>query len=165
MPDEKRRNPFEEFIDSESFDVSKLDTTISPVRDEIQLAVQDLLADLQPISYELYDELDDRQKRICAYLITELDAILRDDTTDLDIDLSNEELVQAVTIPVMLAMIAEARLHKPPPPEEPLIIPRSFDYQVDANPNLPASWSEIFKEFIKRTQSFFKRVFSSIQRR
>jgi hypothetical protein len=122
MADNKPKNPFEEHIESDAFDVSKLEHT-SQQGDisEAGRRVQELLDSLpQPLSHELWDtHLDDDQKRLSAHLsMTVVERVLRQNHADELADLSDDQLTFLITVPIVLAMLTEERLHRthqPPP--------------------------------------------------
>ena len=72
MSENQHRNPFEDHINGETFDVSRLDNVPPP--NEMDMEIQAFFDSLpKPLNHELWDtELDDRQKTICAYLTTEM---------------------------------------------------------------------------------------------
>jgi hypothetical protein len=112
MSEKKQRNPFEEHINSETFDVSRLDNVPPP--NEMDLEIQAFFDSLpKPLNHELWDtELDDRQKTICAYLTTEMvEHVMRVYYAEELQDLSDDQLIYILTVPVTLAMLAEEHLH------------------------------------------------------
>lgn len=166
MPEKKRRNPFEDHINSESFDVSRLDNAPHP--NELEADIQEFLESFpQPLNHELWDsELDDRQKMICAYLTTELvEQVIRGQYGEELQDISDDQLVDMLMIPVTLAMLAEERLHEKPPsaPPAPTIAqlpvlghtsafgqPQSADFTVV---------KETVRHWWQRTKDFVVRLF------
>ncbi|MCA9883396.1 MAG: hypothetical protein KC615_13785 [Anaerolineae bacterium] len=108
MPGKSRRNLFEEHIESENFDVSRLGMTYGMT--ELSSQVSELFASLpRPIDYRVWDQyLDDRQKLLCAQLTFEIiDHVIREQYLQETIHLSDDELVQMLTVPVALAILAE----------------------------------------------------------
>ncbi len=122
MADDKPKNPFEKHIESDAFDVSKLESTSQQTDiSEAGRRVQELLDSLpQPLSYELWDtHLDDDQKRLSAHLsLIVVERVLRQHHADELADLSDDQLTYLITLPIVLAMLTEERLHRtyqPPP--------------------------------------------------
>jgi hypothetical protein len=170
MPDGKRHNPFEDFISSDSFDVSKLDQPIATSFDGLDEQMQVFFESLpQPLTYELWDtELDDQQKNICAYLVTELiDRVLRENHAEELQDVSDEDLIHLLTVPVTLALLAQQRLHTPPegifePPqrEQGEIEPRpTTNDESPVSPQLLANWGDLFRTLKHKLNLFFNRFF------
>jgi hypothetical protein len=118
MDDNKQRNPFEEHIESEAFDVSKLENSAQIDQSDIGETgrrVQAFLESLpQPLSHELWDtHLSDEQKRICAHLTIELvDRVLKNHPDDRFSEFTDEQLTYLLTVPVLVSMLAEERLHR-----------------------------------------------------
>src|SRR5688572_1038445 len=112
MSENQHRNPFEDHINSETFDVSRLDNVPPP--NEMDMEIQAFFDSLpKPLNHELWDtELDDRQKTICAYLTTEMvEHVMRVYYAEELQDLSDDQLIYILTVPVTLAMLAEEHLH------------------------------------------------------
>jgi hypothetical protein len=116
MPsDNERHNPFEDHIESEVFDVSQLGTSFDPTRLDEQ--IQTLLNTLpQPLDYRLWDEeLDDIQKQLCAHLTSAvIERFVRPTYQEELGDLSDDDLLMILTVPLALAMLAQQRLYSPP---------------------------------------------------
>jgi len=119
MPEKRRRNRFEEHINSEAFDVSQLEN-LAPLLADEERNLLEYLAELpQPLDHDLWDtHLDERQRFLCAYLSTELmENVIKAQYPDLVADLNDEDLFQLISLPVMVAMLVEENLHQPPAPE------------------------------------------------
>lgn len=164
MLDDERQNPFENFIGSDSFDLSQLDQPLLARPDEFAIEIQDFLDNLpQPLNYELWDNaLDERQKLICAYLTTELvDRVMRVHHPDEVHRLSDEELIQILTVPITIAMLAEDRLHRAKSAVVEEIPTPNDTYEADMryNPDLPANWTEIFQNIVHGIKHFFRKLF------
>jgi hypothetical protein len=116
MPsDNEQRNPFEDHIESDVFDVSQLGTSFDPTRLDEQ--IQTLLNTLpQPLDYRLWDEeLDDIQKQLCAHLTSAvIERFVRPTYQEELGDLSDDDLLMILTVPLALAMLAQQRLYSPP---------------------------------------------------
>lgn len=119
MVDKKPRDPFGEHIESDAFDVSELSD--APLPDDINDIDAFLDGLPQPLTPELWDTaLDDRQRIICAHLATELvERVLRDQHNEDLSDFSDEKLTHLLTVPIIVAMLAERELHAPDPPPPP----------------------------------------------
>lgn len=123
MPEEKRHNPFEQHIESESFDVSGLGRELSRAN-ALEQEVQDFLERLpQPLDYELWDsELDERQKLLCVHLTNELvERVIRTQHNEHVDHLTDDELIHMLMVPMTVAMLAEREFNPPPQP----IVPAS----------------------------------------
>lgn len=115
MADDKQRNPFEDHIESDAFDVSKLEHQPQAEIGETRRRVKALLDSLpQPLTHDLWDtHLDDEQKRICAHLSIELvERVLKDRYADELQEFNDEQLTYLLTVPVVVSMLAEERLHR-----------------------------------------------------
>lgn len=158
MPGKKQRNPFEDHINSESFDVSNLGAVQE--RSAIDMEMEEFFASLpDELNFELWDkELDDRQKVISAYLATELaERILRDQHSDLLEDHSDAQLIELLTVPVTLAMIAEQRLHQPEQKKEEYTHPLN-SYRDDFS-ELPPNPGEVLKDWFLKAKDFIISLF------
>ena len=113
--EDKRRNAFEDHIQSEGFDVSQLGAPNPFVG--IRERVNTLLNSLpQPLDYRLYEEeLDATQKELCAYIAEAVgDRYIKPTLAEQQInDISDDDLHMVVTITVAMAMIAQQRLSIP----------------------------------------------------
>ena len=108
MPDKSRRNLFEEHIESDDFDVSRLGLTYG--MSDLSSQVSDLLAQLpRPFDYRIWDQyLDERQKLLCAQLTFEIiDHVIREQHLQETIHLSDDDLVQMLTVPIAITILAE----------------------------------------------------------
>lgn len=115
QPDNETPNPFEDHIESDVFDVSQLGTSFDPTRLDEQ--IQTLLNTLpQPLDYRLWDEeLDDIQKQLCAHLTTAIiERFIRPTYQEELGDLSDDDLLMILTVPLALAMLTQQRLYSPP---------------------------------------------------
>jgi len=158
MPDKKHRNPFEDHINSDSFDVSNLGEGSRVA--EMGVEISDFLKRLpQPLTHELWDtELDEQQKAISAYLVTELaERIIRELHTDEVAQYSHHELIFLLTVPVTLAMLAEQQLHTPAKPEQPVqpIIAHPTAYPSQTTPIIAQANFAAIREIAMR---WFQRV-------
>ncbi len=159
MPEKKHRNPFEEHINSESFDVSHLGSLkqLSKLDGEMNAFFESLPDNLRD---ELWDkELDNRQKEITAYLATELaERIMREQYPEILSDLSDGELTYFMTVPVTLAMLAEQRLHQSEQKveQEKTLHPTALDRDDFAE--LPANWGEKLNEWFLQAKDFLIRL-------
>lgn len=117
QPEDKRRNPFEEHIESDLFDVSELETVTddSPLNQQLQRLLNTLP---QPLDYHVWDEeLDDYQKQLCAYLTTAvIDRVWRPNHAEELSEFSDDDLMLLLTVPLALGMIVQQRLHSTTPP-------------------------------------------------
>ncbi len=161
MPDNMPRNPFEDHINSESFDVSKLGTVKE--RSALELEMEAFFKTLPDVlDHTLWDSvLDTRQKTISAYITTKLAGqILRETHSDLLADMEDSELIYLLTVPVTLAMIAEKRLHPidkvpntvdiAPPPASP--------YRDDFA-DLPTDWGVVLNDMFLKAKDFIINLF------
>ncbi len=113
--EDKRRNAFEEHIQSESFDASQLAVPNPFVN--IRERVNTLLNSLpQPLDYRLYEEeLDETQKLLCAYVAEAVaERYIKPTLAEQQqTEVSDDDLHMVVTITVAMAMIAQQRLYIP----------------------------------------------------
>jgi hypothetical protein len=113
--EDKRRNAFEEHIQSEGFDVSQLGAPNPFVH--IRERVNTLLNSLpQPLDYRLYEEeLDETQKQLCAYVAEAVaERYIKPTLTEQQQgEVNDDDLHMVVTITVAMAMIAQQRLYIP----------------------------------------------------
>lgn len=160
MPEKKHRNPFEEHINSESFDVSHLGSIkqLSKLDAEMNVFFDSLPDNL---THELWDkELDNRQKEITAYLSTELaERIMREQYPELLNDMSDAELTYFMTVPVTLAMLAEQRLHQPQQKIELEKTSQPNPLYQDDSAELPINWGEKLNEWFLQAKDFLIRLF------
>lgn len=174
MPDKKRRNLFEEHIESEDFDVGDLGTigslNLSPQLTELLTSLP------QPLDYRIWDEyLDERQKLLCAQLTIEIiDRVLRDQFPQEVMHLSDDELIYMLTVPVALSVLVESQFSKKPKPTEaPVVSSVSargnvsvLDEQNRPLPEKPLQrpvqnpeWANALGQFVRDTSRFFKKLF------
>jgi hypothetical protein len=164
MPDKKRRNLFEEHIESEDFDVSELGAfsslTLSP-----QLV--ELLASLpQPLDYRIWDEyLDERQKLLCAQLTIEIiDRVLREQFSQNVMHFSDDELVYMLTVPVALSILVESRLGEQadPPQREDTLEDAIKDLSQKSKETQPTvenpEWANALGQFVRDMGSFLRKL-------
>lgn len=166
MPEKKHRNPFEDHINSETFDVSQLENV--PSLSQMAVEMQAFFDSLpRPFNYELWDtELDNRQKMICAYLASEIvEQVLREQYSEELQDLSDEQLTDMLMVPLTLAMLAEEHLHeKPQPPSAEkqdshvptLNHPTAYDDKLQFD---FAAFQEMLQRWYYKTSDFFQRLF------
>lgn len=161
MPGKKHRNPFEDHINSESFDVSNLGSVHerSPMEQEMDEFFDSLSSEA---GHDLWDnELDDRQKEISAYLATELaERIMRQQHGELVDDFSDAELISLMTVPVTLAMIAEQRLHQiEEEKEEHPLASTEYEPYGDKYAVLTKEWSYRLGDWLLRARNFLRNLF------
>jgi hypothetical protein len=165
MPEKKHRNPFEEHINSETFDVSNLEN--APQAHPMDLEMQAFFDSLPgPLNYELWDtELDDRQRMLSMYLTTEIvERVLRVHYADELEEFSDEQLIDILMVPVTLAMLAEERLHEKPQVPEPEkaetnVLAMNHPNFEDAPEFDFAALKEMLRLWYQRTRDFFMRLF------
>lgn len=160
MPGKKHPDPFEDHINSESFDVSNLGSVQqrSPIEQEMGDFFDSLSSE---IGHELWDnELDDMQKEISAYLATELaERILREQHSELVDNFSDAELINIMTLPVTLAILAEQHFHQVEevPEEHPLI--SIYDKDEDTYAGLSPDWGYKLGDWLLRARNFIRNLF------
>lgn len=169
MPHKNRRNLFEEHIESDDFDVSRLGLTYG--MSDLSSQVSELLAQLpRPFDYRIWDQyLDERQKLLCAQLTFEIiDHVIREQHLQDTIHLSDDDLVQMLTVPIAISILAESMssrehdvrmfLDQPVPDEpvhlEPLTKPLAQEEQ-------PAPAKSIWSSFMLRIGRILNRWFGS----
>lgn len=155
MRDEKRRNLFEEHIESESFDLSKLEHTDLDLA-QVHRQVKQLLDSLpQPLDHRIWDDaLDDNQKEICAYLVTELvDSVMRPNFEEELSNLDDDQIIYVLTLPVALAMVAQKQLADASPTTPPNPIQDAASHPLTPNITLkPADnpeWAIVLGEVVR----------------
>lgn len=154
MADKRPRNPFEDHIESDAFDVSDLSN--APLPDDID-DIEAFLDGLpHPLTHELWDTaLTERQRVICAHLATELvEHVLREQHADDLSEFSDEKLTYLLTVPIIVAMLAERELHKPQPPPapkpHPLVRPSQTTYHVERTPTqTPVAVEEVKSRLVQ----------------
>jgi hypothetical protein len=166
MPEKKHRNPFEDHINSETFDVSQLENV--PSASQMAVEMQVFFDDLpQPLNYELWDsELNDRQKMICAYLAIEIvEQVLRVQYAEELQDFSDVQLTDMLMVPVTLAMLAEERLHEKA--QRPASTKQDSHAPTLNHPNAYGdklqfdfvAFQEMLQRWFYKTKDFFTRLF------
>jgi hypothetical protein len=169
MSENQHRNPFEDHINGETFDVSRLDNVPPP--NEMDMEIQAFFDSLpKPLNHELWDtELDDRQKTICAYLTTEMvEHVMRVYYAEELQDLSDDQLIYILTVPVTLAMLAEEHLHdkfQAAAPEKPETVMPVFNHPNAFANNTAFDFSamqESLRGGWQRLKGFFVRLFNRL---
>lgn len=171
MPESESRNPFEDHIESDAFDVSQLSVPGDPAR--LQEQLNTLLNSLpQPLDYRLWDEeLDDTQKQLCIHLATAvIERYIRPSHADELGEINDDDLLMILNVPLAMAMIVQQRLHVPhsqyvpvdqpvrsvrPPetlPERPVMhTPRTLSQRIQ---HVIGRFSSSMRRFIKRAQEW-----------
>lgn len=159
-PNDERRNPFEDHIQSELFDMSELSVPLDPARLEEQ--IQTLLNTLpQPLDYRLWDEeLDDAQKQLCAHLSAALiERYIRPNYPDEFREMGDDDLLVILTVPLALAMLVQQRLYTPPQSTAPARVS-----ELAARPNRPTEYNAPTKPFAPLPTELPQRVLYMAQR-
>lgn len=157
---QNEHDPFDDHINSESFDVSELDNAVPP--SEMDLEMQAFFDNLPTaLNHELWDtELDERQKLISAHLTSELvERVMRENHPELLQDINDAELIALLSVPITIAMLAEQRLHQSRQ-EAPEFISSQAKHDFLA-PTLapPPANSRNFRQFFSQAKDFFIRLF------
>lgn len=122
MTNDERHNPFENHIESDDFDVSKLgEPGQSPLMDALRIRVKALLDGMpQPVDNRIMDELDDHQKHLCMVLTDELvRRLIRPQFSEQLREVSDDDLIYMMSAPIAAAILAEARINQDiTPPQE-----------------------------------------------
>jgi len=160
MPEHEQQNPFEDHINSEAFDIERLDKVFPQT--DMDLDIERFFNELPyPLNHELWDtELDERQKLICAHLVTELvDRVLRVYHEDLLEDFNDAQLLDILTAPVTIALLAQQRLYKTETKQvEPkILIPPPLEKETIESS--PAPFLEKMKHWFNQFQVFVLRIF------
>ena len=163
MADDKQRNPFEEHIESDAFDVSKLENTANAADiSEAGRRVQELLDSLpQPLSHELWDtHLDDDQKRLVAHLSMEVvERVLRKQHGEALDGLTDDQLTYIITLPVVLAVLTEERLHRTYQPPAPVRQkPEAALHPLEETDPLPSTAEDTLNDLGQRLQLAARRI-------
>lgn len=111
MNEKEHSNPFEDHIESELFDVSKLDLTAYPTEPDPR--VRNLLDGLpEPLDYRVWDDyLNHRQQQLCANLSYEMvQRVFRAQYAEEFCNLSDEELIVLLTPIIAATIYTEERL-------------------------------------------------------
>lgn len=111
MSEKEHSDPFEDHIESELFDVSKLDLSAYPTEPDPR--VRNLLDGLpEPLDYRVWDHyLNHRQQQLCANLSYEMvQRVFRAQYTEEFCNLSDEELIVLLTPIIAATIYAEERL-------------------------------------------------------
>ena len=157
---QNEHDPFENHINSESFDVSHLDNPVPP--SEMDLEMQAFFDNLPTaLNHELWDtELDERQKMISAHLASELvERVMRENHPELLQDINDAELIALLSVPITIAMIAEQRLHQSRE-ETPELISGSSKQEFFAPAVVPLTRpSESVRQWFTQARDFFVRLF------
>jgi hypothetical protein len=161
MSEKNQHNPFEKHINSDSFDVDSLDRTLP--RSEMDLEMEQFFDKLPyPLNHELWDtELDDRQKLICVHLATELiDRVMRVYYEDMLDDLSDDQLIFILTVPITLAILSQQRLHKPEAREQKefVLVPPPLK-EEKAPPPLRSKLRQGINKWLFQAQKFIIHLF------
>lgn len=153
MPEKRHRNRFEEHINSDAFDLSKLEHLVPPQSEEEQRVLEYLAQLPQPLDVSLWEtELDEQQRLLCAYLTSELaDNVMRSQHGELVGHFDDEELLQVLTLPVMLGMLVESRLHDAEPSE-----PAPSEETPAETPGAKINW---WDEFRNGFAAMIRRIF------
>lgn len=124
--EDKRRNAFEDHIQSEGFDVSQLaaPNPFVGIRERVNTLLNSLP---QPLDYRLYEEeLDDTQKQLCAYVAEAVgDRYIKPTLAEQGTEITDDDLHMVLTITVAMSMIAQQRLYIPTSeaPAKPILKP------------------------------------------
>ena len=169
MPEKKRRNPFEDHIESELFDVSKLES-MAPILDAISLEIQSFLDELpESLDTESWDDLlDDRQNLIYKNIVTSdrVCDIMRECYED-DLDsMSDAQIKKLLMMPVLLGMLMEEKLHPTQPVSEPAPTMPSTTSDADPHPLMDiddpsvndAQWGMLMSRIFTNIKNVFSRV-------
>lgn len=169
MSENKRRNPFEDHIESEQFDVSGLDATID--LSELGLRVQDFLDHLpHPYDTELWDgELNDQQKQLCAHLVNALiDRYVRTECEDELGHLEDDELIVLLTTPVAMALLAQQQIlgmQPPPRPSIPDVHPAPVTDPVPEIKSVSIDWKLLVRQTIHSIGQAWNNLMSRFRQR
>ncbi|MGJ3237461.1 MAG: hypothetical protein ACFE0Q_02025 [Anaerolineae bacterium] len=163
MPEKKHGNPFENHINSDSFDVSKLGSVSQ--RAELERDVQAIIDNL-PDTFDqaLWDhDLDMRQEAISMYVTNALiERIQREGDPAILADFNREQLAEILSVPVIIGMVAQKQLQPPPAPKPETstapIINRTHGYRDDFS-ELPANWGDILNEWFLKAKDFLISLF------
>ena len=170
MTEDEQHNPFEDHIESEAFDISRLDVRKSA--EGLDPDLKALLNNLpQPLDYHLWDEaLDERQKYLCAHLATELvDRVIRANHGAEVAELSDDDLLMILTVPVALAMIVQEQLGNPtiapvePTPPDDVSLDDFRTSHIDASNN-PA-WAKRLGHAVNYVVDRFQMIMQYFRRR
>lgn len=169
MTEKKRRNPFEDHIESEQFDVSGLDATLD--LSDLGLKVQDFLDHLaHPYDTEVWDEeLNDQQKQLCAHLVNALiDRYVRTECEDELGHLEDEELIVLLTTPVAMALLAQQRILSsqiPAQPAAPEVPPAPVTPAVTEMKSVSADWKVLVSQAIRSIGQVWNNLMSRFRQR
>jgi hypothetical protein len=160
---QNEHDPFENHINSESFDVSHLDNPVPP--SEMDLEMQAFFDNLPAtLNHELWDtELDDRQKMISAHLTSELvERVMRENHPELLQDMSDAELITLLSVPITIAMLAEHRLHHSRQEAPELITTQSRQDFLPSTLLPGPTASRSLRQWFSQAKDFFIRLFRKI---
>jgi hypothetical protein len=171
MPESDSRNPFEDHIESDAFDVSQLSIPGDPAR--LQEQLNTLLNSLpQPLDYRLWDEeLDDTQKQLCIHLATAvIERYIRPGHADELGDISDDDLLMILNVPLAMAMIVQQRLHVPQyqyVPADHALRPERPPETLPERPMIhtPRTLPQRIQHFLGGIRESVRRVFKRAQRR
>lgn len=160
MTDEQQPNPFEEHINSEYFDVSRLDSSL--ISGEMDPELQQFFDSLPyPLNHTVWENaLDDRQRTICAHVTLELvDRVMRVHFGDKVRHLRDDELIYLLTVPVAVAMLAEQQLHQQPAAQtaHSEALQSSLQHPAAAPIDVP-EWGVLLNHWLLRVRDFVVRV-------
>lgn len=157
---ENPKDPFEKHINGENFDVSRLDNPVP--RSEMDVEMEAFFDNLPlPLNHEIWDtELDERQKALCAHLTTELvERVMRENFAELLQDLSDEQLIYILNVPVTLAMLLEQRLHQEKEEAPELISAQNPSNHPNISADLFPTKENSFGHWFSQAKDFFIRLF------
>jgi len=165
MTHQESPNPFENHINSDAFDVSSLaqrNRTSTRVRELMQSIV------LDDRLVETY--LDEEQRTLCHELTIELlQSIIRDRYNEELHHLSDDEIREMLTLPVVVGMLAQQQLvvtdPASPPPTTPthsehtgrLLQPWTQNHA--SQPRKAPPWRDLLHLAWERARSLFNRLF------
>lgn len=158
-------NPFESHINSDAFDVSSL-----AHRSQTSVRVRELMQSIVLDERLVETYLDEDQRTLCHELTIELlHSVIRDRYNEELHHLSDDNIRELLTVPLVVGMLAQQQLvaTKPAPakttPTQPerterLLQPWTQD-QTLQHRNTPLPWRELLQMAWERTRSFFDRLF------
>lgn len=160
MPENNPKNPFEDHINSDSFDVSILGNSQVPTDSMEQAVIQFLDTLPQPYdSIVLEHGLDNDQKILCEVLTEQVvTRILRKDFAEALKDISDEQLIDMMTTPIMIAIMAENTLNHPTKTAKTDIAPPIHEEL----PSLPVPLGIRFNRWLNETKDLLIRLFRRV---
>lgn len=163
MAEEKHSNPFENHINSESFDISRLDSSL--ITSDFEQDVQRFFDSLpHPLNHALWDNaLDERQQAICAHITLEVvDRVMRVHYGDKIRDLRDDELIYLLTVPVTIAMLAQQQLYQqqasPAQEPSPTITPEPPLQHPAATHTDVTDWGIALNQWLLRARDFLIQI-------